>query len=1055
MPAGKVADSVRATIGNRHGRKLQMLHKWTHAVGLLVILTVPFAWRSSWASAPVDSRPRTAPVLSGCEPDYPPYSIVTPDQQADGFSVELMRAALKAVGREVSFTIGSWPVIKQDLAEGRIDALPLVGRTPEREAIYDFTFPYLTMHGAIVVREDNTDIHGPADLRGKQVAVLQGDNAEEYLRRANLGAVIVPLPSFETALRELSGGKYDAVVIQKLLAFQLMHQTGIANLRVEGPPLKDFTQTFCFAVRKGNSAILAQLNEGLAIAMADGTFRRLHAKWFSALEAMSLTKSRIVVGGDANYPPYEFLDANGQPAGFNVDLTKAIARRMGLSVEIRLGPWGEVRKGLESGNIDLVQGMFYSVERDKAFAFSPPYAQVQHAIVVRKGSPELSSMAGLKGKSILVMAGDIMHDLAVEKGYAKQIVAVASQEEALRRLAAGEGDCALVAEVPALYWIEKHGWRNLRICAPPVLSAQDCYAFPRGEENLLPRFSEGLAAVKRSGEFRKIQSRWLAPYEPSGLSLLAVAKIGLAVILPLIALLAGSFLWSRSLRRQVTTRTRELSAEVGERKIREEALRQSEEKYRSILDNIEESYFEVDLAGNLTFFNESLCLLLGYPGDELMGMNNRQYTDLEQAKVLFGAFNEVYKTGAPALGFDWEVIRQDGTKRTIEASASLKRGSGGEPVGFRGILRDITDRKAGENALREAEEHYRTLVENLGEGVGIVDSTETFFFANPTGEAIFGVAPGGLAGRNLREFLSAGEFEHAEESTRQRLKGLAGTYETRITRPDGQVRDLKVTATPMRDSEGAYAATLAVFSDVTDQKRAEQVLRLSELEREKAKGSELLAQLLQGLAHEIRNPLFAIDVNAAVLEKKASSLPDVAQHIKFVKEHVGRLDNLMRDLMELGHQPTAGERIECRLRDVVSAAVMAAESQNPEVSGRTLVEAPEIPVAVRAVPDRLHGVFVHIIDNALQNSPPGGRVVIRVGRSDGTASVAVSDEGQGIPEKIRERLFEPFVTTHPGRRGLGLALAKHYMTAMGGTLEAANNDPGPGATFTVRLPLGE
>ena len=123
-----------------------------------------------------------APVLAGSEIDYPPYCIVTPDNQAGGFSVELLRAALKAVGREVTFRVGPWATIKKDLADGRLQALPLVGRTPEREAIYDFTFPYLTMHGAIVVREDNTDIHGPADLRGRRVAVLPPASTLRFAR---------------------------------------------------------------------------------------------------------------------------------------------------------------------------------------------------------------------------------------------------------------------------------------------------------------------------------------------------------------------------------------------------------------------------------------------------------------------------------------------------------------------------------------------------------------------------------------------------------------------------------------------------------------------------------------------------------------------------------------------------------------------------------------------------------------------------------------------------------------------------------------------------------
>jgi signal transduction histidine kinase len=172
-------------------------------------------------------------------------------------------------------------------------------------------------------------------------------------------------------------------------------------------------------------------------------------------------------------------------------------------------------------------------------------------------------------------------------------------------------------------------------------------------------------------------------------------------------------------------------------------------------------------------------------------------------------------------------------------------------------------------------------------------------------------------------------------------------------------------------------------------------------------------------------------------------------------EYVGRLDALMRDLLELGRQPQAGEVIECRMNDVIEAASLAAEAQAPEAARRILLEAPESQITIRALPSRLQRALVHLILNALQNSPVDGRVRVRAGHSGGQAVVEVVDEGHGIPIGIRDRLFDPFVTTHTGRRGLGLAMARHYVTAMGGTLEAANNDPPPGATFTVRLPLGK
>lgn len=146
-----------------------------------------------------------------------------------------------------------------------------------------------------------------------------------------------------------------------------------------------------------------------------------------------------------------------------------------------------------------------------------------------------------------------------------------------------------------------------------------------------------------------------------------------------------------------------LYLDITERKQAAEALRQSEEKYRTILQQIEDAYFEVDLAGNLTFFNEALPRILEYSPDELMGMNNRQYMDAENAKRAYQTFNAIYRTGIPDRGFDWQVTRKDGSKRIVEASVSLVRDSSGQPVGFRGIVRDVTDRRYTQLRLAESE----------------------------------------------------------------------------------------------------------------------------------------------------------------------------------------------------------------------------------------------------------------------------------------------------------------------------------------------------------------
>ncbi|MCG6879410.1 MAG: PAS domain S-box protein [Deltaproteobacteria bacterium] len=143
--------------------------------------------------------------------------------------------------------------------------------------------------------------------------------------------------------------------------------------------------------------------------------------------------------------------------------------------------------------------------------------------------------------------------------------------------------------------------------------------------------------------------------------------------------------------------------DITEKKVAELALQSSEEKYRTILESMEDGYFETDIRGNLTFFNDSLCKILGYSKDELMGMNNRQYTDEENAKSVYQTFNRVYRTGKAEKGFCWTIIGKDGSQKIVEASVSLKWDSERVPIGFRGIVRDITEKQRLETQLQHAQ----------------------------------------------------------------------------------------------------------------------------------------------------------------------------------------------------------------------------------------------------------------------------------------------------------------------------------------------------------------
>ncbi|MDA3840149.1 MAG: transporter substrate-binding domain-containing protein [Patescibacteria group bacterium] len=229
----------------------------------------------------VDGEVTTPTIKSATEYDYPPFSVIN-DGQADGFSVELLEATLKAVDLDVEFYVGPWSEIKEDLTEGRIDVLPLVGRTPEREVLYDFTVPYISIYGNIFVRRDHDNINKLSDLWGKEVLVMAGDNAEEFARREKVSDNIIAVESYEEAFTLLAEGKYDAIIIQEIVGKQLIKKLGINNV-IAVSQIDNFKQDFTFAVQEGNAELLTRLNDGLSKIIISGQFDEIYNEWIAPI----------------------------------------------------------------------------------------------------------------------------------------------------------------------------------------------------------------------------------------------------------------------------------------------------------------------------------------------------------------------------------------------------------------------------------------------------------------------------------------------------------------------------------------------------------------------------------------------------------------------------------------------------------------------------------------------------------------------------------------------------------------------------------------------------
>jgi two-component system, cell cycle sensor histidine kinase and response regulator CckA len=282
---------------------------------------------------------------------------------------------------------------------------------------------------------------------------------------------------------------------------------------------------------------------------------------------------------------------------------------------------------------------------------------------------------------------------------------------------------------------------------------------------------------------------------------------------------------------ELEQRNQDLEQAESELKTVEKALHESEEKYKTIIENIEDGYYEVDIAGSFTFYNDSMCKILGYSKNDLVGLNNRRYMDEENAKKVFNAFNSVYKTGQPYKAFDWELIRKDGSRCYVETSVALRRDSKGQPIGFQGIARDITKRKRAEEALQESEERLRVA------GKAAYDLIYEWDVANDALEW-FGDVDGLLGynrGEITRDINAWLDLIHIEDRDKidnavelHKKSSEPINYKYRIRHKDGTYRYWKDHALPLLDSKGFPYKWVGVCTDISERKRAEDALRESE-----------------------------------------------------------------------------------------------------------------------------------------------------------------------------------------------------------------------------------
>ena len=339
-----------------------------------------------------------------------------------------------------------------------------------------------------------------------------------------------------------------------------------------------------------------------------------------------------------------------------------------------------------------------------------------------------------------------------------------------------------------------------------------------------------------------------------------------------------------------------ITRDISKRKQLEEELQKSEERYRTVLEEIDEGYFENDLQGNLTFVNDAMCRNLGYTREELIGMNYRHYNDDIVVKKVLEAFTDIYRTGKPSKRYEAVFVTKDGKKHFSEASGSLMRDAKGTPVGFRGVARNIDDRRLAEDALRRSEERYRLIAENMGELITVTDMNLCFIYISPSiarthgytvEEAMNMSLENFMTPESMQKLLTVFEEEMTLEASGRADPGRIRVLEVEEYKKDGSTIWLETSISGIHDQDGNLVSILTVNRDITRRKQVEEKLRASEEQLRRISDAAKDAILMinpQGLITHW-NPAAEKILGYSAEEALGQNLHDLLAPERYIEDH--------------------------------------------------------------------------------------------------------------------------------------------------------------------------
>ena len=487
--------------------------------------------------------------------------------------------------------------------------------------------------------------------------------------------------------------------------------------------------------------------------------------------------------------------------------------------------------------------------------------------------------------------------------------------------------------------------------------------------------------------------------------------------------------------------------DITERKKAEEALQMR----AHLLNETTDSIIATDLHGNLIYMNEATCRTRGYSKEEMLNMNLKQLVPPHIASLVDERLRRIKKEGA--IVFDSEHLRKDGGVFPVETTARTV--NLGDRTIVLSVIRDITERKKAEEALRESEERYRALLElgeRIEEAVVMLQDDERgagmHVYASDEWSRITGYSKEELYNMSMTDLIHESDREKALERHERRILGevLPGLYEITIVRKDST--EVPVEVTYAYSSYKGKPANVGYIRDISERKKMEEQLIVTDR-------LVSIGELASGIAHELNNPLTGIIGFSELLLNK--DIPeDVREDLQIINREAKRTSQVVKNLLTFARKHETTKQlvdINEAIKSVLDLRAYEQKVHNIAIVTNFDPGLPEITADIF----RLQQVFVNIIINAeyfMVQSHGRGTLTITTERRGDAIRASFANDGPDIKKEHLRHLFDPFFTTKEVGKGtgLGLSICHGIVTEHGGQVHA-ESEPGKGATFIVELPI--